>query len=93
VEVWNGTTNADWDRLAADRLVRAGFPAVLGTPDRRDYPQTLLIVYSEYAKGTGLGYLQAMFNIPNERVTYEPAGSQTVGFRLILGADYQTCYP
>ncbi len=39
VEVWNGTLNPDWDLLAADRLVRAGFPAVPGQPDRRITPR------------------------------------------------------
>jgi hypothetical protein len=53
VEVWNGTLNPDWDLLAADRLVRAGFPATIGTPDRRDYARTSLIVFRAHAKGTG----------------------------------------
>jgi len=92
VEVWNGTPNADWDALAADRLVRAGFPAVLGQPDRRDYGQSILVVYSEYAKGTGVGYLQQMFNIPDTRVIYAPDWNSAYGFRLVIGADYQTCF-
>jgi len=91
VEVWNGTPNADWDLLAADRLVRAGFPAVIGQADRRDYAATQLIVYNEVAKGTGLSYLQRMFNVSADNIIYQPGGSTTVGFRLILGADYQTC--
>ncbi|HEC34688.1 MAG TPA: hypothetical protein ENI37_08255, partial [Chloroflexi bacterium] len=51
VEVWNGTRNADWGLLAADRLLRAGFPAVVGEAERRDYGETQLVVFSEYAKG------------------------------------------
>ena len=92
VEVWNGTPNGDWGRLAADRLVRAGFPAVVGEPDRRDYGETRLMVFSEYAKGTGVGYLQEMFRLSEDQVTYQPDGSAGFGFRLIIGADYQTCY-
>jgi LCP family protein required for cell wall assembly len=91
VEVWNGTSNQDWDLLAADRLVRDGFPAVVGEPDRRDYAQTQLIVFSEHTKGTGLAYLQQTFHIPDSQVFHQPAGSSTLGFRLIVGADYQTC--
>lgn len=91
VEVWNGTPNPDWDLLAVDRLIRAGFPATVGTPDRRDYAHTSLIVFREHAKGTGVEVLQETFNIPDDRVTYQPDPNATVGFRLILGADYQTC--
>ena len=92
VEVWNGTMNPDWDLLVADRLVRAGFPAVVGPPDRRDYPQTMLIVFREHAKGTGVEDLKRMFGIPDERVSYQPNWGTAYGFRLIIGADYQTCY-
>jgi LCP family protein required for cell wall assembly len=92
VEVWNGTPNQDWDLLAADRLYRAGFPALIGQADRRDYVATQLIVFSETAKGTGVGYLQQMFRIPEDRVVYQTSDQSTIGFRLILGPDYQTCY-
>ena len=91
VEVWNGTSNQDWDRLAVDRLYRAGFPAVTGEPDRRDYAKTQLIIFSEHTKGTGAGYLQQAFQIPADQVHHRPGDSSEFGFRLILGADYQTC--
>jgi len=91
VEVWNGTLNQDWDLLAADQLYRAGFPAAIGEPDRQDYAETQLIVFSECVKGTGVGYLQQMFRVPDSQVLHRPGGSSEFGFRLILGADYQTC--
>ena len=79
------------DALAADRLHRAGFLATIGAPDRRDYGQTQLILYSESTKGTGIGYLQRMFNVPDSQVFHEPSDSSEFGIRLIVGADYQTC--
>jgi len=91
VEVWNGTSNPDWDLLAADRLYRAGFPAAIGEPDRRDYTETQLIIFSERTKGTGAGYLQQMLRIPDGQVIRQPGGSYEFGFRLIVGSDYQTC--
>ena len=91
VEVWNGTPSQDWDLLAVDRLVRAGFPALVGEPDRRDYAETQLIVFSEQIKGTGAGYLQQEFGIADGQVVHQPGGSSAFGFRLIIGADYQTC--
>ena len=91
VEVWNGTPNQDWDLLAADRLWRAGFAAVVGEPDRRDYAETQLVVFGKQAKGTGVGYLQQTFGLSDNLVTYQPDGPSEFGFRLVLGADYQTC--
>ncbi len=91
VEVWNGTSNPDWDYLAVDRLVRAGFPATVGTSDRHDTPHTTLVVFRAHAKGTGAEYLQEMFGIPDERVIYQNDPDAPFGFRLIIGADYQTC--
>ena len=91
VEVWNGTPNEDWDLLAADRLFRAGFPAVVGEADRRDHAETQLVIFSERVKGTGAGYLQQMFGIADSQVIHQPDRSSAYGFRLIVGADYETC--
>jgi LCP family protein required for cell wall assembly len=91
VEVWNGTSNQDWDLLAVDRLYRDGFPAVVGETDRRDYVQTRLILFSGSVKGSGVDYVQQLFNIPDSQVIHQPDDASPFGFRLILGADYQTC--
>lgn len=94
VEVWNGTTNSGWDALAVDRLYRAGFPAVTGEPDRHHYTHTRLVIFGNRGKGSGAGYLQQMFQIPDDQVVHQAEGSSEYGFRLIIGADYQTCpYP
>ncbi|RLC83150.1 MAG: hypothetical protein DRJ03_17975 [Chloroflexi bacterium] len=91
VEVWNGTGAAGWDQLAADRLLREGFGAVIGQPARRDYAQTQLIDYTVSAKGSAAPYLQWMFNISAENVISAPDPGMPVSYRLIVGADYQTC--
>ena len=91
VEVWNGTPSADWDQLAADRLFRQGFVAVIGQPDRRDYPQTQLIDFTSTAKGSAASYLQWMFNVPAGNVISAPDPNMPVQYRLIVGTDYQTC--
>jgi hypothetical protein len=90
VEVWNGSSNPDWDLLAADRLNRAGFPAVVGEQDQA-YAETQLIVLSQRLKGSGAGYLQEMFDLPDEQVIHRPGASSDFGFRLIVGDDYQVC--
>ncbi|MBN1976662.1 MAG: LCP family protein [Anaerolineae bacterium] len=91
VEVWNGTPNEDWDQLAADRLVRQGFPIFIGEADRRDYAQTVLIDFTTTHKGSAVPYLQEMFGIPAENIISTPNSDMPVQYRLIIGADYQTC--
>jgi LCP family protein required for cell wall assembly len=91
VEVWNGSSHDGWGWLAVDRLYRAGFPAQIGEADRRDYAETHLIIFGRQVKGSGAGYLQQMFNIPDEQVIHRSDGSAEFGFRLVLGDDYQTC--
>jgi len=91
VEVWNGTPNGDWGRLAQDRLLRQGFGAIVGESDRWDYPQTQLIDFTSTTKGGAAGYLQWMFSIAPENVTAAPDPDAGAHYRLIIGADYQTC--
>jgi hypothetical protein len=91
VEVWNGTHNTQWDQLAADRLVRQGFPVFIGEPDRWDYAQTILIDYTTTHKGSALPYLQEMFGISSANVISTPNADMPVQYRLIIGADYRTC--
>jgi LCP family protein required for cell wall assembly/PAS domain S-box-containing protein len=91
VEVWNGTHNQDWDRLAADRLCRAGFSASVGEPDQRNYAQTQLILFKESVKGSGIDYLKQLFGLSDSQVIHQPGGSTEFGYRLVVGDDYQTC--
>jgi len=92
VEVWNGAGHTDWGQLAADRLVREGFGVLIGQPDRRDYAQTQLIDFTVSAKGSAVSYLQWMFDVSAENVIAAPdASGDGAAYRLIIGADYQTC--
>jgi len=91
VEIWNGTSNPDWDLLAADRVYRAGFPVVIGESSRRDHARTQLIIFGERRKGAGIGHLQQILGLADDQVLYQAEGSSEFGFLLILGADYQTC--
>ena len=91
VEVWNGTANPSWDQLAADRLFREGFVTTIGQSDRRDYYQTQLIDFTTTTKGSAVPYLQWMFNVSSENVISAPDPGMPVSYRLVVGADYQTC--
>lgn len=91
VEVWNGTPGADWDYLAADRLLRQGYVAVIGEPDHRDHGYTQLIDFTSTSKGSAIPYLQEMFQVADANVISAPDPESPVQYRLIIGSDYQTC--
>jgi hypothetical protein len=91
VEVWNGTTNAGWDWLAADRLAREGFGVIVNEPDRRDYTHTMLVDFSSTSKGNAVTYIQYKLGIPEGSVISAPDSNMPVPYRLVIGADYQTC--
>ena len=92
LEVWNGTGHATWDQLAADRLRHAGYAPILGHSDGKLYSQTEIIFFGSTTKGSGLNYLQALFDVPPANVIMQEDPTQGVKMRLILGQDYQTCH-
>ena len=91
VEVWNGTSNVDWDYLAQDRLLHEGFAAYVSEPDRRDYVQTRIIDFTTSDKGSATTYLAGMFRVSAENVISAPDPNMPVQYRIIIGADYDPC--
>ncbi|MCU0522194.1 MAG: LCP family protein [Anaerolineae bacterium] len=91
VEVWNGSSRAQWELLASDQLYQHGFTPILGAGDGQYYPQTQIHVFGEHAKGTGVATVQEVFRVPDTQVTYVGAVEGDVKLRLILGEDYQPC--
>jgi LCP family protein required for cell wall assembly len=91
VEVWNGTSNGGWDHLAADRLWGEGFAVVIGEPDRRDYARTQLMDFTTLPQGEAASHVQSMFQVAPENVISAPDLGAAALYRLIIGADYQTC--
>lgn len=91
IEVWNGTSHPEWDRLAADRLYQYGFTPVLGGGDGEVHPQTQILVFADHAKGTGVSTVQSIFGVPDAGVSYVGATNEDARLRIILGEDYQPC--
>ncbi len=92
VEVWNGTRQADWDLLAADRLQRQGFRPVIGVPDRRDYPRTQIVTRDGERKSGRVPALQALLGVPDEDVLVGPTGDRPATIRLVIGQNYVPCW-
>jgi LCP family protein required for cell wall assembly len=91
IEIWNGGTRAAMDRLAADRLTLEGYYPSIGTPDRQDYPDTLIIDFTGQPKGSKIPRLREIFGVPADRVITLVNPDSPYQYRVILGADYDSC--
>jgi LCP family protein required for cell wall assembly len=91
VEVWNGTSTADLDRLAAERLNYAGYISQLGEADRTDYDHTRLFDFRS-ADGGQVEELQALLGIQPEFFASVPDASLPYDLLLILGDDFDPCF-
>ncbi len=90
IEVWNGTAVKDMDKVAAERLVWDGFESqAKGAGD----PTAKTVVY-DFTGSAKPGTLAAMLkalNVKTDRVVSQPDPNRTVDFRVVLGADYNSC--
>ncbi len=92
VEVWNRTGHLEWDLVAADQLYHYGYiPITGGTPDSSVQPQTQIMFFGSTLKGSGITWLQSMFNVSQENVIHQEDPRADVKLRVILGQDYDPC--
>jgi LCP family protein required for cell wall assembly len=92
IRVLNGTTNANWDRVAAERLLWDSMGAFAeGTADKTDYPSTMIIDYTGETKGSSLKDIAQVLNVKPENIIRQPDPNRTADFEVIIGADYNSC--
>jgi LCP family protein required for cell wall assembly len=92
IEVRNGTANADWDRVAADRLAWSGFNAIAsGNADNTDYSDTILIDHTGQTKGSKIADIVKILNVKPENIRIEPDSNRTADYEIILGSKYNSC--
>jgi LCP family protein required for cell wall assembly len=90
--VYNGTSNADLDRVAADRLGWEGFVAIAsGEADNTSYADTILIDYTGETKGSNTIDIAKTLNIKPENIHSEPDPNRQTDFQVILGSNYNSC--
>jgi LCP family protein required for cell wall assembly len=92
VEIWNGTDEADWDALAAERLHYAGYATQIGVPDHRDYVETFLYDLSAAQDPERAANLLESLGLAASRLVTSPDPSSPYPYRLVLGEDYQPCF-
>ncbi|MCZ7545312.1 MAG: LCP family protein [Anaerolineae bacterium] len=92
IEILNGTENADWELVAADRLSWEGLlPFANGPAHSTDFPNTVLYDYTGQTKGSARDVIQQVLKIRAEDVIVAPDPDRTVDYRVILGASYNSC--
>lgn len=92
VNVFNGTSNPDWDRVAADRLGWGGFNAIAaGAADNLQYTDTILIDHAGTTKGSKVPEVVKILNIKPENIRVEPDPNRTADYEVILGGNYSSC--
>ena len=90
IALYNGSGHADWDKVAADRLTWAGFA---GQADGTTDPAAKTVVY-DYTGSAQPALLTALLkglNVKQSAVVSQPDPNRTSDFKVVLGADYNTC--
>jgi polyisoprenyl-teichoic acid--peptidoglycan teichoic acid transferase len=92
ISVLNGTTNSNWDLVAAQTLSTDGFNATAGgAADNSSYVDTILIDHTGRSKGSSAGDIAHALNVKPENIRVEPDPNRTVDFEVILGGSYTSC--
>jgi hypothetical protein len=91
--VLNGTGWANYDRLAVDRLTSNGFAvSAFGQADQV-VTRTQIINFGATTKGSRINQLVRLFNVKPDQVTNQPDAASPIGFRVVVGPDFDPCKP
>jgi hypothetical protein len=63
----------------------------MGAADKTDYPDTVIYDYTGSSKGSSLGELVELLNIAPNNIISQPDPNRTADYRIILGANYNSC--
>ena len=93
VDVLNATGWASYDLLAVDRLRSNGFGVSDFGPATQTVSRTQIINFGTTAKGSRLNQLVRLFNLKADQVINQPTANSPIGFRLLVGPDFDPCKP
>ncbi len=90
VEVWDGTGRPGMAEVAAERLRWEGF-LVTGITATEPVSRTRVVDFTTTAKGSPLWLFTRLYHLKPEDVEKRPGAGNGVDFRIILGANYDSC--
>lgn len=91
IEIVNASGRPQWDALAKERLLYAGFHAEIGPQSLQTAPKTSLINFGQVSATIQQKVLTAL-RLSTSAVVHEPNPESDHSFRLILGEDYRPCF-
>jgi LCP family protein required for cell wall assembly len=92
IDVFNGTSNADWDIVASDRLGWEGFRSTaMGSAAPSESGETILIDYTGQSKNNSRAEIARILSVHSENILIQPDPDRTADFGVILGNNYTSC--
>jgi len=92
VEVQNGSQVESMDSLAAFRLAYAGYETKIAPADRRDYLSSVIVDQTTGQDTSQLAMLISALGLNAPEQISLPDRSSSISYRVILGADYDSCF-
>ena len=91
VDVQNGSSHRDWERVAADRLGWAGYNVSGWGPAAQPAEHTTIVDYTTTSKGSRLSALVELFQVAPENLVSQPDPNSPWSYRVIIGEDWEPC--
>ena len=93
IAVYNGSGQADWDRVASERLRWDGYHAIAMGPldDGAVQEASRLIDYAASEKGSIVTGISKALNLPPAQAQTQPNPNREYDYEVILGRDYRSC--
>lgn len=92
IQVLNGTTNPDLDKVAAEVLLDAGFAAFAGgNADQQDSATTVITDLTGQTKGSSTQAIANLLNVSSRSVVNQPDANRAYDFQIVVGADFNAC--
>lgn len=92
IEIQNGSSNDNWETLAAQRLNYAGYATTFHAADNREHAQTLLYDLTPEQDRTRTTSLLAILGLPDSALVSAPRSNPNTPYALIVGNDYEPCF-
>jgi hypothetical protein len=92
IRVLNGTANAGWDRVAAERLGEETLVAFAGgAATETSATSTVLIDYTGSERGGLTNAIAQTLRIRSDNIRVQPDPNREVDYEVIVGADFNPC--
>jgi len=91
VEVINASSYSAWDTLAAERLIYAGFNAIVSDEGATPGSTTRLIDFG-FGTDDDRQRLAAALNLSSSAISIQPDFSSPYSYQLFVGNDYAPCF-